>query len=287
MNTISNTSIDIDSLSRKQTLSNKSLGLINAGQSNVGAQSKNMNAPKQFRLFRVNIQNCTMNEAVSLLIGNAIKKVKTNVAFVNADCLNKAWQFEQYQSVLGKMHAVFPDGIGVKIAAKMKGVNVTENVNGTDLFPLLCEHAAENKLSIFLLGARPGVASQCAKNMQKKFPSLHFAGTCHGYYDTADTDRLIHEINISNADILIVAFGAPKQEFWMNRYTNKLKPSIRIGVGGCLDFYAERIPRAPLIMRKASLEWVWRLIQEPARMWRRYLIGNPLFLFRAWKMAHR
>lgn len=237
---------------------------------------------QKFKLFGVDIHNCCLDEAVDMIVEQALKRVQTNIAFVNADCLNKVWNSVKYKSSLVSMQAVFPDGIGVKIAAKMKGITVIDNVNGTDLFPLTCEKAAQNGLAIYLLGARPGVASQCARNMEKKVAQLHIAGTRHGYFEANETDQVIQDINQSGADILIIAFGAPKQELWMTQYAEQLKPAVRIGVGGCLDFYAGRISRAPLFLRNAGFEWVWRLIQEPRRMWKRYIVGNPLFLYRAW-----
>jgi exopolysaccharide biosynthesis WecB/TagA/CpsF family protein len=183
------------------------------------------------------------------------------------------------------MTAVFADGIGVKLAAKMEKQKVADNVNGTDMFPLLCQEAARNNLQIYILGARPGVAALCAEKMKLRFPELKIAGTQDGYFEEAETQQVIDNINSSAADILIVAFGAPLQELWMDKYRSRLKAPVCIGVGGCIDFYADRIPRAPLWLRKMSMEWTWRLAQEPKRMWRRYIIGNPLFLYRAWLWA--
>jgi len=84
-----------------------------------------------------------------------------------------------------------------------------------------------------------------------------------------------------------VAFGAPKQDIWINRHLADLKPAVSMGVGGLFDFYSGQVSRAPLWMREIGMEWIWRLIQEPGRLWRRYVIGNPLFLFRVWKQAHK
>jgi len=239
-----------------------------------------------FSLFSVPIRNCKMQQAIDTIIQHAQKKHSANFAFVNADCLNKVWNQEWYRKVLLRMEEVYADGIGVKLAAKMKGIQISENVNGTDLFPLLCQKAAKNGLKIFLLGSRADVVEQCAKNMQKRFPELVIAGTQHGYFHEWESEQVINNINNSAADIVVVALGAPLQEFWADHYKKELLAPVCIGVGGCFDFYSGRIPRAPLWLRAHSMEWVWRLMQEPKRMWQRYIIGNPLFLYRAWKLSH-
>jgi N-acetylglucosaminyldiphosphoundecaprenol N-acetyl-beta-D-mannosaminyltransferase len=155
------------------------------------------------------------------------------------------------------------------------------------MFPLLCEQAAKKNLKLFLLGSQPGVAALCAEKITHRFSGLNVAGTQDGYFREDETQQIIDRINESGADILIVAFGAPLQEMWMDNHRNSLKVPVCIGVGGCLDFFSERIARAPKWVRKLSMEWVWRLFLEPKRMWRRYIIGNPLFLYRAWKWANQ
>jgi len=240
----------------------------------------------RFNLFSVQIRNCKMQQAVTSIIKLAQQHKRANFAFVNADCLNKVWSQDWYRMVLARMQEVYADGIGVKLAAKMDGVEISDNVNGTDMFPLLCQQSAEKGLKVFLLGSRPGVVDECARNMQGKYPELQICGTQHGYFKQENVEQLISKINQSDADILVLAFGAPLQEFWMDFYKNELKVPVCIGVGGCFDYYSGRIARAPKWVRQLSMEWCWRLMKEPQRMWKRYIIGNPLFLYRAWKLSH-
>ncbi len=241
---------------------------------------------ERFKLFSVNITNCKMQQAIDSILQHAQQKKVANFAFVNADCLNKAWSQSWYQIVLTGMQEVYADGIGIKLAAKMSGVNVADNINGTDLFPMLCQQAADKGLKVFFLGARAEVVKRCANNMQQRFPSLKIAGIQDGYFKAEDAPVVVNQINASAADIVIIALGAPLQEFWMNHYRETIAAPVCIGVGGCFDFYSGRISRAPEWLRKLSLEWTWRLMQEPQRMWQRYIIGNPLFLYRAWKLAN-
>jgi len=247
---------------------------------------ENRKKPDCFKLFSVNIRNCKMQQAIDSIIQHAKQRKAANFAFVNADCLNKVWSQSWYQVVLAKMQEVYADGIGVKLAAKMSGVEIADNVNGTDLFPMLCQQAAEQGLKLFFFGASAEVVETCAKKMEDRFPELDIVGIQHGYFEEKYSASIIKRINSSHADIVVIAFGAPLQEFWMNHYRDKIQTAVCIGVGGCFDFYSGRISRAPLWLRKLSLEWLWRLIQEPQRMWQRYIIGNPLFLYRAWKLAH-
>ncbi|MCG6942391.1 MAG: WecB/TagA/CpsF family glycosyltransferase [Thiohalocapsa sp.] len=241
--------------------------------------------PPLLNFFGIPILNTSMAEAVDWLmaVGASGHGAARQLAFVNPDCLNIAWHDAEYRAVLLAAARVLPDGIGIHIGCRMQGVALRENVNGTDLFPLLCAAAAERGRSLFLLGARPGIAASAAERMQRRYPKLRIAGTRDGYFDVAEEPAVIEQINASGADLLLVAFGAPRQDVWLHHHRDALAPPVRMGVGGLFDFYSGRIPRAPVWMREIGLEWVYRLLQEPGRMWRRYVIGNPLFLYRVWR----
>ena len=231
-------------------------------------------------ILGVTLTNTTMDEAVEWLTRRARERKRTVAAFANPDCLNIAQDDTAYRRVLQRADRVFADGIGVRIAARMLGQRMASNVNGTDLFPELCGASAGAGLKLFLLGSRPGIAEQAADAMRRRHPGLEIAGTMHGYFAAAETPSVVNRINASGADILLVAMGAPHQELWLARHAAALEPPVRLGVGGLFDYYSGRIPRAPAWMRQAGLEWLWRLRCEPARLWKRYLVGNPLFLAR-------
>jgi exopolysaccharide biosynthesis WecB/TagA/CpsF family protein len=228
----------------------------------------------------VTLTNTTMDDAVAWLTRRARERKRTVAAFANPDCLNIAQQNTAYRRVLKRTDRVFADGIGVRVAARMLGQKMAGNVNGTDMFPLLCGASARAGLKLYLLGARPGIAELAAGAMRARHPGLEIAGTMHGYFAASETPSVVDRINASGADILLVAMGAPHQELWLARHEAALKPPVRLGVGGLFDYYSGRIPRAPEWMRQTGFEWVWRLRCEPARLWKRYLVGNPLFLAR-------
>ena len=246
-----------------------------------------LKSSKNFHVFGVEVFNSSMAEVLDDLEKRLESHAKSNVGFVNADCLNKCFSHAEYHETLRAMERVYPDGIGVRLAAQMFGNGVEENINGTDLFPLLCQRLAGTSHGIFLLGAREGLAEKVAENMTERYPGITFAGCQHGYFTAENEDEVVNKINASGASVLLVALGAPQQELWLARNRDRLNVRILMGVGGLFDYYSGRIERAPVWIREIGLEWVWRLLQEPGRMWRRYVIGNPLFLYRAWSQKRR
>ncbi|NKF51716.1 WecB/TagA/CpsF family glycosyltransferase [Shewanella sp. WXL01] len=247
----------------------------------------------KFEIFKVCIDNLTMTQAINSVV-NTAKDTQPNIfeglsstpnqcqqfCFVNTDCLNTAYKDDVYRQTLAQANKVFADGSGIRLASKLLGFTVKDNVNGTDMLPLLCQKAAKQQLPLFLLGAKPGVAQQAANKLVAAHPGLKIAGTQDGYFDEAKVDEVIATINQSGAKILLVAMGAPAQDNWIAKYQHRLQVPVAMGVGGLFDFYAERVSRAPVAIRQIGMEWTWRLMQEPVRMWRRYLIGNPLFVLR-------
>lgn len=239
-----------------------------------------------FRLLDQTIDNITMQEAIAMMRDSVRSARQAVIFFVNPDCMNKMVSDADYRKALGTADHILPDGIGLVIAGKMLGTPLRENINGTDMLPWLCAMAAEERQSIFLLGGKPGVAEQAAESIEASH-GVSIAGTFHGYFDRdKESSKVIDAINASGATLLLVAFGAPLQEQWIARHRSELMPTILMGVGGLFDFYSGNIRRAPRWMREIGLEWVYRLMQEPARMWKRYVIGNPLFLYRVmkWKL---
>jgi N-acetylglucosaminyldiphosphoundecaprenol N-acetyl-beta-D-mannosaminyltransferase len=249
----------------------------------LGGNDETLERPAEVSIFGIPMINTSMDAAVEWILevsepGQSARQV----AFVNPDCLNIAWRNPGYKRVLCSADRVFPDGIGIRIGGRMLGWGLRDNVNGTDLFPLLCESATAAGRALYLLGARPGVAAGAAASMQQRFPRLRIAGCRDGYFSPDEEPDVVAEINASGAAILLVALGAPRQELWIAERLAGLQVPVAMGVGGLFDFYSGRIRRAPIWMREIGLEWVYRIMQEPGRMWRRYIIGNPVFLYRVW-----
>lgn len=234
----------------------------------------------EIEILGVPVANGTMDAAIDWMIGRARGDRPTVAAFVNPHCMNVAESRIDYRRALLDCDRIFPDGIGMRVAARFRGTRLVANVNGTDLFPRLAARAAREGLPIFFLGAAPGVAAEAARRLAAETPGLRVAGARDGFFTADEEGGVIAEIRASGAKILAVAMGVPLQELWLARHRADLGVPLALGVGGLFDFCAGRIPRAPLWLRELGLEWAWRLLQEPRRMWRRYLVGNAVFLGR-------
>jgi exopolysaccharide biosynthesis WecB/TagA/CpsF family protein len=245
-----------------------------------------LNTPSKFSLFGLEINNDSMQEAINWALQTSLN-AQTNQpcklgCFVNVNSVNLSIKYPQLKTSINKIDRVFADGSGLRLAAKTLGVRIKENVNGTDMLPGLCKAAIADGASIYLLGAKPGVAQATADNLKAQYSELDIAGTAHGYFAKDQQSSVIEEINQSNADILLVAMGSPDQEQWLVENAPLIRCRTALAVGGLFDFYSGNIARAPMWMRELGLEWVWRLIQEPTTKFNRYLIGNPLFLIRTY-----
>lgn len=202
------------------------------------------------------------------------------ITFVNADCVNKAVRDPEYRSSIESADLSLPDGIGVRLGSAILGRAVRENINGTDLFPRLCRLLEDTGDSIFLLGARPGVAREMERRLHERFPRLNVAGVQHGYFFEHVAPHIAHKVRQSGAAVVLTALGAPRQDVFNERHFEAMGVSVACGVGGLFDFNSGRVARAPVWIREIGMEWVYRMAQEPRRLWKRYLLGNIEFLFR-------
>lgn len=203
------------------------------------------------------------------------------IAYVNAHTLNLASGDDALRRILAEEAAlVLNDGIGLTIAGRLHRAPFPENLNGSDLNPRIAELCARKGWSLYLLGARPGVASMAAERLTERFAGLEIAGARDGYFPPGDSAGVAAEIRATGADAVMVALGNPLQEKWLAEHLEATGARLGVGVGAFFDFTAGHVRRAPAWMNKVGLEWVHRLAVEPARLWRRYLVGNPLFLYR-------
>jgi N-acetylglucosaminyldiphosphoundecaprenol N-acetyl-beta-D-mannosaminyltransferase len=237
-------------------------------------------APERVELLGIPLTNLTMAEALETIVARLDGHKPNQICFVNADCANIAYRNRPYLDVLQHADLCLADGIGIKIAGKLLAQEIRQNVNGTDLFPRLCEALTQSDQGLFLLGARPGVAETVARWIGERHPGVKVCGFQHGYYQPEDDPGVIENIRNSGADLLLVAFGVPRQDLWINQHLEETAVKVAMGVGGLFDFYSGRISRAPLWLREIGMEWIYRLFQEPGRLWKRYLVGNGLFLLR-------
>lgn len=168
------------------------------------------------------------------------------------------------------------DGTGVVWGARFLGHNVAERVAGVDLFHQLNSMAEQEGFPVFYLGAQDEIVSKTALIMKKRHPALQIAGYHHGYF-WDDEEKIVDEIRRSGAKLLFVAITSPKKENFINKWKDQLGVDFVMGVGGTFDVVAGKVKRAPVWMQRAGLEWFYRVLQEPRRMWKRYFVTNTQF----------
>jgi N-acetylglucosaminyldiphosphoundecaprenol N-acetyl-beta-D-mannosaminyltransferase len=188
-----------------------------------------------------------------------------------------------FRRIYSNAFLAVPDGVPLLWAAKLLGTPLRGRVNGTDLFERLCAVSAEKGFKIFLLGGRPGAATAVAALLQNRHPDLSIVGTYCPPYGFERSPRELAQIRdsirTSKPDILFVGLGAPKQEKWIYKNYKNLNVPISIGIGVSFELVAGTVKRAPKLMQKAGLEWLFRLWMEPRRLWKRYIIGNTVFVW--------
>lgn len=200
------------------------------------------------------------------------------LCLANPNTLNIAWGNPDFYKALREMEVCVNDGVGIRIASLMRGVRMRYNFAGTDLMPKLFAELPE-EYTAFFYGAEERVNELAVQRVSEQFEKLKIVGRVNGYVDP-ETEAL-PAIQRAGADILMVALGQPKQELFMMRHKDLLGAKIAVTCGGMFDFFSGVKPRAPLWMRKAGFEWLFRLCLEPRRLFPRYGIGNPAFLARA------
>jgi exopolysaccharide biosynthesis WecB/TagA/CpsF family protein len=225
----------------------------------------------------------TTAEALEL-VAQAASEGPALVAYVNAHTLNLASRDRAYFELLRDAPVVLNDGAGLSLAARMQGERFPENLNGSDFNPAIVELAARKGWSVYFLGAQPGTAARTAEILAERVPDLKVAGNRDGYFPRSEDAAVAAAIKGTGADVVLVAMGNPLQERWLAANLGSTGATVGVGVGAFFDFTTGNVPRAPAWMNRAGIEWIWRLGQEPKRMWRRYLVGNPLFL---WRVANR
>jgi exopolysaccharide biosynthesis WecB/TagA/CpsF family protein len=199
------------------------------------------------------------------------------VSFLNANNVNIMLNDPAYFDVL-KGHIVLPDGIGIDMAAKMiDGEAFAANLNGTDFVPALLTYI-ETPRRIGLLGAKPGVLAGAIASFRKHTPWHQFIPIADGYFDADELPVILQRLKEAEIDILLVAMGTPLQEKWIEQHINQDHARLVFGVGALFDFVSGTVARAPMWMRKMRCEWLYRLTREPTRLWRRYIVGIPVFL---------
>jgi N-acetylglucosaminyldiphosphoundecaprenol N-acetyl-beta-D-mannosaminyltransferase len=236
--------------------------------------------PPTVNILGIRVDNLPMQAAIDRIAQMLASSQASHVCFINPHNINQSFVVPEYKQALERADLILADGFGTKLAGKILHRPLRQNLCGTDLFPRLCKQLADTEKTMYLLGALPGGAERTADWVREHYPNVVIKGCHHGYFSPEEEPDVVRDIAESGADILVISMGVPTQELWADRHLKDLNVKVAMGFGGLFDYFSGRIPRAPRWVREIGMEWVYRLIQEPRRMWRRYLIGNFVFLAR-------
>ena len=223
-------------------------------------------------ILSVNFDNISHSQALERLLV-FLDSNKPNTVFTpNPEMVMLAQKNKKFCSVLNSADLVLPDGIGIVYASRLTKSKIPKRVTGIDLLTSLLPHIASSGHSLYFLGAAPGVAETAAARLKAQFKELSIAGVHHGFFKDEDDVRIIAGINASKADILLVGLGFPRQEEWIFRHKDKINSKILMGVGGSFDVLSGNLSRAPKLFQKLGLEWFFRLMRQPSRIWRQRVL---------------
>jgi len=239
-------------------------------------------------LMGCSVDNLSMEETLQTVEGFIRTGRPHQHVVVNVDKLVKASRDPELRRIINDCALVNVDGMPVVWASRLLGTPLKERVAGVDLFEALMQRAGEKGWRVFLLGAREEVVSQVAATYQRKYPRLVLAGWRDGYWKgEAEEAQVVEQIREARPDLLFVAISSPKKEQFLGRWQAEMKVPFAMGVGGTFDVAIGRVKRAPAWMQKSGLEWFYRFLQEPRRMFRRYFIEDMAFFWLLIKEAAR
>lgn len=231
-------------------------------------------------LLGTRVDAVSMESAVYTIVAAAKRRVRAMVCVANVHMIVEAYNNQTYRDQLNSADLTVPDGMPLVWLLRRYGSRSQERVAGPDLMPHVCAMAAKSGLSVGILGGKEATLRDALQALTRANPELHVAYAYSPPFRELDADEdrdLVNQINASGASILFVALGCPKQERWMQTHQGRVE-AVMIGIGAALDFVGGAVPRAPRLMRRSGLEWLFRLYQEPGRLWRRYATTIPAFI---------
>ena len=228
--------------------------------------------------------SCSLDEAVTRVRDMIASGRPHHVVLANAHTVNLTWKAPSYRRVLCDADLVLRDGVGVELAMRLAGADPRHNFVGTDFVPALLERLGPTEVRVFLFGAESGVTERAARALEARAPAARIVGTAPGY---GDLGRVVQQVRAARPHVFLAALGNPLQERWIDDHLAQLDVPVSIGVGALFDYLAGRVPRAPQWMLRLRAEWVFRLVVEPRRLWRRYVMGNPRFVWRVLRSRGR
>ena len=244
-------------------------------------------APNRYPILNTYVNALSMDETVDYVKRVIARRTPPmQHVVINALKVNLMEKDPELREIVNSCPLINADGASILWAAKKLGVPVTERVTGIDLFMRLVEEAAKNGYKIYLFGAKPEVVEKVRDIFMEQYPTLQIVGMRNGYFGPEDEPGIVADMAASGADMMFVAFSSPKKDYWVRRYLDQLNIPFVMGVGGSFDVVAGVTKRAPQIWQKLGLEWFYRFVQEPRRLFKRYIIGNMTFIRHVKRAEH-
>lgn len=232
---------------------------------------------KRIKLFGIYIDNLTIDETIKKIEQFIQEETPHQHVVVNSDKILKTQKDNNLRKIINNCDLINSDGMAVVWSSKILGKPLKERVAGIDLFFKLIEKATYKEWKVYLLGAEEEVIEKVVRKFRNNYPQLKIVGYRNGYWN--NDKEVVFIIKEAKPDILFVGINSPKKEVFLSRYLKEMNVPFVMGVGGTFDIIAGKTNRAPLWMQKIGFEWFFRLAQEPKRLWRRYLIGNTIFIW--------
>ncbi len=241
--------------------------------------SKKLASKAPYRLiFDIPIRSLNLKNAAKIAISEIEQEGKKTFFYINAHCLNIALNNNEYKDILKQASLVYSGGIGPVLASRFLGQPLEARTPTPDFIEDVFAYGQTKNWSVYIIGAKDQSLQKTVGILKAKFPKLDICGFHNGYFGEQENQRIIQEINFLHPTMVIVGMGTPKQEKWIKDNMYLIDTKVFWAVGAMIDVISGELPRAPLFMQKLNLEWLHRLCQEPKRLWKRYLIGNLLFI---------
>lgn len=228
-------------------------------------------------LFGLSVHALSMNEVLTIVEGAIERRERLLIGVVNAAKMVNMRRDVELDRAVRSAHLILADGVSVVLAARLLRKSLPERVPGIDLMTRLFERGNDRGFRVYCLGAADDVLDAVARTVQAEYPGVKLVGKHHGYFSEGDEPAIAAEIKAAKPDILFVAMSSPKKELFLSRWVSEMDVPVCHGVGGAFDVMAGKVKRAPRAWQKLGMEWLYRIVQEPRRMWRRYLVTNTLF----------
>ena len=237
----------------------------------------------RYKIMNTYVNAIDMQQTIDYVERIIEERKPTQHVVINASKINLMESDSKLAKIVNSCPLINADGASVVWAAKRLGIPLTERVTGCDLFQKLVAVSSEKGYKIFLFGAKEEVVTKVKAIYEKQYPGIQIVGYRNGYFTETDEPQIVKQMSDSEADMMFVAFSSPKKEYWVNKYLEEINIPFVMGVGGSFDIVAGVTKRAPKWFQEHGMEWFYRFVQEPRRMWKRYIIGNAKFVALTYK----